>query len=108
MPQKEVSNFSVKYTGILDEEGNVDASLMPSLSDDDIRTIYWFMNLSRVLNAKMLALQKQGRLGTFASVLGQEGGEVAVAYALKNVQNVWLAPTFRETAVLIAKGVVSY
>ncbi len=50
-------------------------------------------------------MQKVGQLGTFASILGQEGGEVGLAYAIKDLQNIWLVQSFRETAVLVARGV---
>jgi pyruvate dehydrogenase E1 component alpha subunit/lipoate synthase len=95
--------FPAKNVTVLDESGNCSDTL--GLSDDDLRTIYWHMNLSRVLNAKMLNLQKQGRLGTFASTHGQEGCQVALAYAIRKYNNVWLAPTFRENVMMVAKGV---
>lgn len=105
MPEIEIAKFSVKNVSVLDEKGNIDYSLMPSLNDDDVRTIYWYMNLARLLNKKMLNLQKQGKLGTFASTYGQEAGEVALAHAIKGVPNVWLAQSFRETAVMLHKDV---
>ena len=105
MPENVIETQNILSVSVLDEHGNLDQSLMPNLSPDDIRTMYWFMNLSRILNSKILNLQKQGRIGTYASIYGQEGGEVALAYAMRDFQNVWVAPSFRETAVMIARGV---
>lgn len=105
MSQEIIENFSVRKISILNKEGQADPGQMPSLSNDDIRTMYWYMNLARTLNARMINLQKQGRLGTFASTKGQEGGEVALAFAAKNYQNIWLVPTFRETPALLVRGI---
>ncbi|MEK6967529.1 MAG: pyruvate dehydrogenase (acetyl-transferring) E1 component subunit alpha [Nanoarchaeota archaeon] len=105
MPEDKTGEFSIKHTSILDENGNVDSKLMPNISDDDTRTMYWHMNLARVLNDKMLNLQKQGRLGTFASVRGQEGSQAAAIQAIKGINNIWITPTFRENAALVARGV---
>ncbi len=104
MTDQTIGQFSVHYLSILDSDGNVDPGMMPALSDDDIRTMYWYMNLSRIFNTKMLNFQKQGRLGTLASVRGQEGAEVASIYALKDQPNVWIVPSFRETASMITYG----
>ncbi|MFC1647908.1 pyruvate dehydrogenase (acetyl-transferring) E1 component subunit alpha [Nanoarchaeota archaeon] len=105
MTEEIVKEFSVKYISVMDEDSNVDERLMPDLNDDDLKSMYWYMNLSRQLDNKMLNLQKQGHMGTFASIHGQEGGEVALAYAVRDVPNVWFVPTFRETAALITHGV---
>ncbi len=105
MGEEVIENLSIKRLSILSPDGKADEKLMPTLSDDDVRTMYWYMNLSRILDNKMLALQKQGRLGTFASVHGQEGSEVALAYAIKEHENIWLCPSFRENAAVLVRGV---
>jgi pyruvate dehydrogenase E1 component alpha subunit len=104
MVQKEAAHFSVTYTQVLDEEGTIDKALMPKLSPDQIQTMYMCMNLARILDAKMLNLQKQGRIGTFGSVEGQEGCQAGLAMAIHGIENIWLVPSFREQAVLIARG----
>jgi len=105
MPTDIIDNFSVKRIGILDSDGKIDSSLLPPLTPDDLRTMYWWMNLSRTLNTKMLNLQKQGKLGTFASTIGQEGAQIALVYAAKDIKNAWYCPSFRETPALLLRGV---
>jgi pyruvate dehydrogenase E1 component alpha subunit len=51
----------------------------------------------------MFKLQRQGRLGTFARVTGQEGAHVGAAFALR--PDDWLVPAFRETGALLWRGI---
>src|SRR3989344_465059 len=102
MSKRELYNFSVDYLQIMDEEGNIDENLMPNISDSDIIKLYEVMNLVRAFDIKAFALQRQGRLGTYAPVLGQEASQVGTAFAINN--NDWVFPTFRENGVLITRG----
>ncbi|MBR9699488.1 pyruvate dehydrogenase (acetyl-transferring) E1 component subunit alpha [Candidatus Woesearchaeota archaeon] len=96
-------NIDVPYTSFLDIDGNLKEGA-PQLSHDDLKTIYWHMNLGRICNAKILSMQKQGRIGTYASTLGQEGCQAALAHAIKDNDNIWLVPSFRESVATIARG----
>lgn len=102
MPKKEIMSFSISYLQILDHEGKLDAALEPSLSNDQLLFLYRTMVRARKLDEKMIALQRQGRIGTFAPVKGQEGCQVASAMALG--QDDWMFPSFRETAAYLARG----
>ena len=102
MVKRELHNFSVDYLQILDEEGNIDENLFPNISDSDIIKLYEVMSLVRAFDTKAFALQRQGRLGTYAPVLGQEASQVGTAFAINN--NDWVFPTFRENGVLITRG----
>lgn len=101
MVEKVLKSFEVKYIQILDEQGNVDEKLMPKLEDKLLLEMYWWMTLSRKFDEKSLALQRQGRLGTYASVLGQEASQVGCALALNDSD--FTVPSFRENALLIAR-----
>jgi pyruvate dehydrogenase E1 component alpha subunit len=88
---------------ILDKEGRViSPELVPDLNNDDLKTLYRFMLLSKVADDKALKLQRQGRFGTYAPVRGQEASEVGSAYALPASD--WMFPTFREAAAMLVKG----
>ena len=101
MVEKVLKSFEVKYIQILDEQGNVDEKLLPKLEDKLLLEMYWWMTLSRKFDEKALALQRQGRLGTYASVLGQEASQVGAALALNETD--FTVPSFRENALLIAR-----
>jgi len=100
---KVLKKFEVRYLQILDENGKCDEKLKPKLSPKQIRDMYKAMVLGRVFDDKMLSLQRQGRIGTFAQIRGQEASNVASAYAMGKED--WLFPSFRENAALILKGI---
>ncbi|MDA8090606.1 MAG: pyruvate dehydrogenase (acetyl-transferring) E1 component subunit alpha [Nitrospiraceae bacterium] len=102
MPEKSILSFEVKRLDVLDEEGNADVSLMPGLSGPQIKRIYEMMVLSRAFDERALRLQREGRLGTYASIRGQEAAQVASAFAAEKSD--WIFPSFRETGVQIALG----
>lgn len=87
---------------ILDEAGRVRADLEPALSGEDLRKIYVHMVLSRLADGKALKLQRQGRLGTFASSRGHEACQVGVASAMQGQD--WLFPYFRDLGAYITLG----
>ena len=101
MVEKVLKTFTVKYLQVLDEKGKCDTKLMPKLSPKQLVELYGLMVLGRRFDEKALSLQRQGRLGTYASVLGQEAAQVGAAYALGGAD--WVFPTYRDAALLIAR-----
>jgi pyruvate dehydrogenase E1 component alpha subunit len=94
--------FQVEYLSILDSDGNLDTSLEPHLSDADLKGLYRAMLLGRRLDERMIRLQRQGRIGTFAPIKGQEASQVGAAFTLRPGD--WMVPSFRETAAMIWRG----
>jgi pyruvate dehydrogenase E1 component alpha subunit len=88
---------------VLKEDGTVDEALMPALSADDVKRLYAQMVLARQFDDRMFKLQRQGRLGTFARVAGQEGAQIGAAFALRPTD--WLVPAFRENGALLQRGI---
>jgi pyruvate dehydrogenase E1 component alpha subunit len=60
------------------------------------------MLLARRFDERMLRLQRQGRIGTFAPIKGQEATQVASVAALRRTD--WMVPSFRETASMLWRG----
>ncbi len=102
MPKKIITNFKVEYWQILDGNGNVDKKLMPELSAEQIKELYEFMLLTRLFDEKTFKLQRQGRIGTYLPVRGQEASQVGAAYALG--KNDWVLPYGRDIGVCIARN----
>ena len=102
MPEELLASFAVKRLSVLDEQGNVDEALMPTLSEAEIRRIYEAMVLARTFDERALALQREGRLGTYPPILGQEAAQVGSALALSPAD--WVFPSFRETGVHLTLG----
>lgn len=103
MPITTLASYSVQRLEVLDSEGTVDKSLMPEVSADDIRGLYRLMVETRALDVRMLKLQRQGRLGTFPQVLGQEAAHIGAASACRPAD--WIVPAFRESGVYLMRGV---
>ena len=64
--------------------------------------MYRNMVLARELDRRMLALQRQGRIGTYAPLEGQEAVQVGSALALEPDDFVF--PSYREHGVLVSRG----
>jgi 2-oxoisovalerate dehydrogenase E1 component len=74
----------------------------PGLDPELYQQMYRRMVLARALDRRMLALQRQGRLGTYAMLEGQEAVQVGSALALKADDFVF--PSYREHAVQVTRG----
>ncbi len=100
----EVASFSISYNRFLDPEGHAVGTL-PAFAEDraELIRLYRAMVLTRSFDAKAVALQRTGRLGTFASSLGQEAVPVGVAAAMR--PDDLLLPSFREQGAQIFRGV---
>jgi 2-oxoisovalerate dehydrogenase E1 component alpha subunit len=100
----EVARFTVSHTRFLDVEGRVTRPL-PAFAGDGaaLADLYKAMVLTRTFDAKAVSLQRTGRLGTFASSLGQEAVAVGLAAAM-HPEDV-LVPSFREQGAQFLRGV---
>ncbi len=94
--------FQVEYVSILDSEGTLDSALEPKLSADDLKSLYRSMLLGRRLDERMVRLQRQGRIGTFAPIKGQEASQLGSVFTLRRQD--WMVPSFRETAAMVWRG----
>jgi pyruvate dehydrogenase E1 component alpha subunit len=98
-----VAQFEVRYRQFLDEEGSPLAPLPDFCRDVDLMlSIYRGMHLARAFDAKCVNLQRTGRLGTFATSLGQEAIAVGVASAMRASDI--LVPSYREAGAQIWRG----
>ena len=93
---------SVEYLSILDENGQVDKDLEPTIADDLLLRLHRAMVLGRRFDERMLTMQRQGRIGTFAPIKGQEASQMGAVAALERED--WMVPSFRETAAEIWRG----
>ena len=103
MPRTQIEpQFPTERLSILDSDGKLDAKLEPKLSGEDLQRLYRAMVLGRRLDERMLKLQRQGRIGTFAPIKGQEASQIGSAFTLKPTD--WMVPSFRETAAMLWRG----
>jgi len=102
LPEQILESYQVKRLDILDEKGTLDDSLAPSLADSELMRMYDLSILARTFDQRAISLQREGRLGTYPSIMGLEASQIGSALAAE--ESDWLFPTFRESGVYIAKG----
>lgn len=103
MSRKEIDlDHRIEYLSILDEKGKLDKDLEPDIEDETLVKMHRVMLLSRRYDEHLLKWQRQGRIGTFAPVQGQEAAQIGSVAVLKKED--WMVPAFRETAAAIWRG----
>jgi pyruvate dehydrogenase E1 component alpha subunit len=73
------------------------------ISDDDIAALYRDLVMVRRIDTEAIALQRQGELGLWASLLGQEAAQIGAGRALRPHDMAF--PTYREHGVAWCRGV---
>ncbi len=98
------NKIELAYTRYLSPDGRLTREL-PAWADDFnlLTRLYRQMVLTRLFDQKAVALQRTGRIGTYAPTLGQEAIGVAIG-SLMHPQDV-LIPYYRDTAVQLMRGV---
>ncbi|NOR10692.1 MAG: pyruvate dehydrogenase (acetyl-transferring) E1 component subunit alpha [Desulfovibrionaceae bacterium] len=92
----------IDYLSILDENGQLDSELEPDITNEVHLKMFKAVLLGRRFDERMLDLQRQGRIGTFPPIKGQEAAQIGTVALLRDSD--WLAPSFRETAAEIMRG----
>ena len=92
----------LEYLSVLDENGQLDRALEPDIPPDLLLELYRAMVLGRQFDQRLLSLQRQGRIGTFPPITGQEAAQLGAVAPLRSSD--WMAPSFRETAAEIWRG----
>ncbi|MFI6084416.1 pyruvate dehydrogenase (acetyl-transferring) E1 component subunit alpha [Streptomyces sp. NPDC051217] len=73
------------------------------ITPESLRGLYRDMVLTRRFDAEATSLQRQGELGLWASLLGQEAAQIGSGRALRDEDYVF--PTYREHGVAWCRGV---
>jgi len=88
---------------ILDEDGSlVDGADEPDIEDERLVEMYRYMKLSRHFDQRAVSLQRQGRMGTYPPLSGQEGAQIGSGLALEDED--WLFPSYREHGAALTRG----
>jgi pyruvate dehydrogenase E1 component alpha subunit len=88
---------------VLADDGSVlEDAEMPDIGDEKLIEIYHQMRLARHFDQRAVSLQRQGRMGTYPPLSGQEGAQIASAHALD--EDDWLFPSYREHGAGLVRG----
>jgi 2-oxoisovalerate dehydrogenase E1 component len=101
IPQHSPEHAKKLSLRVIDAQGKLVAD-DPGLDPELYQTMYRNMVLSRELDRRMLALQRQGRIGTYAMLEGQEAVQIGSALAL--AEDDFVFPSYREHGVQVTRG----
>lgn len=95
---------SVPTLCFLSPQGELDARTPPALKAPELGLrAYRHMQLARLFDQRAFNLQRTGKLGTYASCLGQEAISTAIGLALR--RDDVLVPYYRDQAAQLLRGV---
>ena len=79
---------------VLDNEGKVLKGVtVPEVSDEELLKIFDVMMMVRIVDDRMMRLQRQGQLGFYMKSLGEEASHFSV-FPLRKTD--WVLPSYRE------------
>ena len=100
-----IASYKIDYYQFLSPDGRLISDDAPPLAKDfdQLRELYRLMVKTRVFDKKAVALQRTGKLGTYASCLGHEAAHVAIGSAMREED--CFAPMYREYGAQFYRGV---
>ena len=96
------SDPDVGLFSVLEEDGSVDPAVDPKIPTQVLLLAYRHMRRLRLLDARMILLQRQGRVGFYGACTGQEA--VPIATGLVATPDDWVFPALREQSVMLVRG----
>lgn len=87
---------------VLRDDGSAEPERDPFLEKDVLLSIYEQMLRIRRIDERMLAKQRQGKVGFFGTITGQEATPIATAFALEARD--WVFPALRESSIMLCRG----
>jgi pyruvate dehydrogenase E1 component alpha subunit len=88
---------------LLTPDGTLTEGHVSALDADALLDAWRAMLRSRVVDERCFSLQRQGRLGTFSPVNGEEAAVVGSAWALDPARD-WVVPQYRELPAMLHQG----
>lgn len=80
-----------------------DAAVPDGLSEKDLLELFRWLVLLRTFDERAVALQRQGRIGTYALYWGEEATQAGPLYACGEAD--WIFPSYRQNAVGMLRGI---
>src|SRR5262249_30353100 len=87
---------------VLLDDGSADPQTDPKMSRELLLRAYREIKRLRLLDARMILLQRQGRVGFYGACTGQEATPIATALALEPGD--WVFPALRESVMMLVRG----
>jgi pyruvate dehydrogenase E1 component alpha subunit len=87
---------------VLRDDGSADPNADPRMPAELLRRAYRELKRLRLLDARMILLQRQGRVGFYGACTGQEATPIATALAIEPGD--WVFPALRESVMMLVRG----
>lgn len=100
---KIIAEFKIPYYQYLTEEGVLTKEPPHPMSVETIKLYYRTMLLIEAFDKKAIALQRTGKMGTYAPITGQEAIGTALGVLLE--KNDLFVPYYRDYATLYLRGI---
>ena len=99
------AQFEIEYLQYLGPDGKLVRDDLPQAAHDTARLLQLFkqMLFVRTFDTKAVALQRTGKLGTYASCLGHEATHVGIGACMRPEDT--FAPSYREYGAQFMRGV---
>ncbi len=100
-----IASYKIDYYQFLSQDGRLIGEQVPALAKnyEELVKLYKLMTLTRTFDKKAVALQRTGKLGTYASCLGHEAAHVGVGSAMQEED--CFCPMYREYGAQFYRGV---
>lgn len=85
-----------------DDGALYDAEFPHGIGAETLKRAFREMKRLRQLDARMVLLQRQGRIGFYGACTGQEATPIATALATRDSD--WILPALRESSIMLARG----
>jgi len=92
----------LKAFQILSEDGKTLKKRPASLTDGDLLSLYKKMRFQRLVDDRMLTLQRQGRISFYGACTGQEAAVIGSGFAIEEQD--WVFPALREGGIALMRG----
>lgn len=87
---------------VIREDGSSDPKVDPMLDEALLLRMYREMLRIRTIDERMLMRQRQGKVGFYGTITGQEATPIASALALEARD--WVFPALRESSMMLVRG----
>ncbi len=93
---------TLSLLAVIRSDGSADPNLDPFLDTTTLMSMYREMLRIRRIDERMLGKQRQGKVGFYGTITGQEATPIAVAFATEKRD--WVFPALRESSIMLCRG----
>ncbi len=87
---------------VMRDDGSLDPAHDPKLPGEEVLALYRHLLLTRIIDERLVNLQRQGRIGFHIGSLGEEASIIGSAYAMR--QQDFIFPCYREFGAALLRG----